>query len=485
MSENSGSTAVDQAVMDDFSEAEVNAVVEKSRDAWAEWCRESASGRARALTSIADALDAHAGELAELADGETSLGLERLVGEVGRTTFQARMFAEELERGELLGENVDEPVEGPPPAGHPRLLRRMVSLGPVAVFGAGNFPFAFSALGGDTVSALAAGCTVVVKTHPGHPSTSNRTVEIARGALQRAGFSVDIVQEVAGMEAGRWLVTHPLIQAVGFTGSQRAGRTLFDLAVSRPAPIPFYGELGSINPVFLSDTVVADNAEGLAGEAAASIQMGRGQFCTKPSVIVLTRHDEFLSTLARELASSTPGLLLHAQSKDAFLSSVSKVAQAPGAQLDVDPNRAEGSLVAAGLLRVSVGDFLNSPEQFLEECFGPIALLVECDSQDQFYSVIDACEGGLVATIHARPDVDADAVVGWVNRLENKMGRIVFNGWPTGLSVTPWQHHGGPYPASTSPLHTSVGLQAMMRFVRPVVLQNVDLSDWPGLVSEG
>ena len=485
MSQDSGSSAVGNVATVDFSEAQVNAVVEKSRHAWAEWSRESASERARALTAIADALDAHASELAESADGETSLGVERLVGEVGRTTFQARMFAEELQRGELLGEKVDEPVEGPPPAGHPRLLRRMVPLGPVAVFGAGNFPFAFSALGGDTVSALAAGCTVVVKAHPGHPSTSHRTVEIARDALQRAGFAVDIIQEVAGMEAGRWLVTHPLIQAVGFTGSQRAGRALFDLAVSRPAPIPFYGELGSINPVFLSDAVVADNAEGLAGEAATSIQMGRGQFCTKPSLIALSRNDEFLTTLAGELAASAPGPLLHAQSKESFLSSVSKVAQAPGARLDVDPNRAEGSLVAAGLLRVSVGDFLKSPEQFLEECFGPIALVVECDSQDQFDSVIDACEGGLVATIHARADADADAVAGWVNRLEKKMGRIVLNGWPTGLSVTPWQHHGGPYPASTSPLHTSVGLQAMMRFVRPVVLQNVDLSDWPGLISEG
>ena len=482
---NPATGAVQYEPFEETSSAELQSVLERSRHAFSLWSSTTAAKRAVVLRAIAQALEDQADELAVIADSETALGIPRLVGEVARTVFQIRMFATELDNGELLSSHVDEPVEGPPPAGRPRLSRRCVAIGPVAVFGASNFPFAFAELGGDTASALAAGCTVVVKEHPGHPHLAAMVMQLARDAISHTGTSPDILQGVRGLEAGRELVSHPFIRAAGFTGSEVAGRALFDLAVSRPHPIPFYGELGSVNPVFISQATLDQRFESLAADAAGSITLGRGQFCTKPSLIFVPQHEGFLGALRSEIAGVGAGPLLAPSSADRFMASVQSLSAAPGITELVAPSQSEDRLeVGASVLSVSLRDFLAQPESYLTECFGPTALLVLCEGEEDFKAAVEHLEGALVATIHAVPGHDDALVSELVPSLSDIAGRIVLNAWPTGLAVTPWQHHGGPYPASTSPLHTSVGLQAMMRFVRPVVLQNVSGSDWPSLVAD-
>ena len=462
--------------------AEVDAVVARSTAASKAWARLAPTERARALRAIADAVDADPASLAELAHQETALGADRLVGEVARTTFQLRLFAEELESGRLLTTDIDEALAGLPPVGHPRLVRRYVALGPVAVFGAGNFPFAFGQLGGDTVSALAAGCTVVVKDHPGHPQLAQTLTALAQTALTGAGFDADVLQSVRGMAAGAALVAHPDVQAGAFTGSQKAGRALFDIATSRPQPIPFYGELGSMNPVFITEAALSSRRDELATELATSLTMGRGQLCTKPSVIFVPDDQAFIDGLVQALSGVAPGQLLSPTSLERYVKGVSGVAAVDGVT-ELIPTSAGADLsVAPGLLSTTLENFLERSDELLEECFGPVGLLVRCPSDADFDAAISHLEGALVATVQAAPETDSDLARHLVEELSFIAGRVVVNGWPTGLAVTPWQHHGGPYPASTSVLHTSVGSQAMMRFVRPVVIQNVSDDQWPGLL---
>lgn len=458
---------------------DVDDVVLRSTEAWAVWSRLPDAARASALSVIADALETNRDSLADLAHAETALGVERLLGEIARTSFQLRMFARELETGNLLEPKVDEAVPGPPPGGHPRLVRKLRPLGPVAVFGAGNFPFAFGQFGGDTASALAAGCTVVVKDHPGHPYLAVELMRVASEALSSAGFDPEIIQSVRGMDAGLALVKHPSISAVGFTGSQAGGRALWDIATSRPHPIPFYGELGSANPVFITEAALAENAGGLASELVGSMTLGFGQFCTKPSLVFYAGGDAFADEVVKAVEALDGGQLLSPDSRDRYSHQVAKVASVSGVhELSPGSESNEGLTVRPGVMHTTLDVFLSNPTQVAEECFGPSSVLIECSSEDDFDSVIDKLEGALVSTIQARPRQDGVVVQRLIDRLSELSGRIVVNGWPTGLAVTPWQHHGGPYPASTSPLHTSVGLQAMMRFVRPVVLQNVDDSEW-------
>ena len=462
--------------------AEVDTAVARSASACKAWSRLAPTERGRALRAIADALDANPGPLAELAHQETALGADRLVGEIARTTFQLRLFATELETGRLLTTEIDEAVAGLPPVGHPRLVRRYVALGPVAVFGAGNFPFAFGQLGGDTASALAAGCTVIVKDHPGHPQLARTLTELAQSALTGAGFDADVLQSVRGMAAGSAVVAHPAIQAGAFTGSQKAGRALFDVATSRPEPIPFYGELGSMNPVFITEAALAARRDELSAELAGSLTMGRGQLCTKPSVIFVPRDQAFIDGLVEALSAVASGQLLSPLSLERFVQGVSGVAGVSGVTELIATSAGADLSVAPGLLSTAFENFLERSEELLEECFGPVGLIVQCQSDGDFDAAIDHLEGALVATVHAVPDTDSSLARHLVEELSFVAGRVVMNGWPTGLAVAPWQHHGGPYPASTSVLHTSVGSQAMMRFVRPVVIQNVSDEQWPGLL---
>jgi NADP-dependent aldehyde dehydrogenase len=423
--------------------------------------------RASWLEALADALDANADEFVALADTETHLGTQRLTGELARTSAQLRLFAGVVREGAFLEVTIDHdtPTATPP---IPDLRRMLVPLGPVAVFAASNFPFAFSVLGGDTASALAAGCPVIVKAHGGHRGLSRRVAEIASSALADAGAPSGILALVEGREQGVELVSHPDVRAVGFTGSVGGGRFLFDLAVQRPEPIPFYGELGSVNPVVVTPGAAAQSLDDVAQGLAGSFTMGVGQFCTKPGVV--------LAPAGAGLAEALGGLvppeakpLLNDRIGDGFRGRLGELATHDGVEVvagDVSSDdRAEASPV---VLRTTVAHVLAAPEVLLEEVFGPATLIVEYADLDEVSAALAAVPGSLTATLHAAPGEEAAA--GLLADLRRVSGRVLYGGWPTGVAVSHAQHHGGPYPATTS-VHTSVGTTAIRRWLRPIAYQ--------------
>jgi NADP-dependent aldehyde dehydrogenase len=447
---------------------DVDQVVTPAAGAAAEMARATDEQRARWLVAVADALDAAAGELVPIAIAETHLAEARLTGEVARTSGQLRMFAAVVRDGAYLEAIVDHarPDATPP---QPDLRRLLVPVGPVAVYAASNFPFAFSVAGGDTASALAVGCPVVVKAHPGHPELSRRTAEIVAGALSAAGAPAGAFGLVEGFEAGAALVRHPAIRAAAFTGSLHGGRALFDLASARPTPIPFYAELGSVNPVVVTPdaarTAAADLARGLVG----SFTLGAGQFCTKPGVVLVPAGEGFEEALADAAADVAAAPLLNDRIGDGFARGldalvghrdVEVIAGQPGAGSPEAP--------APVVLATSASAVAADPDTLLAECFGPVTLLVRYADDTERQAVLDALEGSLTATVHAAPGED---VADLTATLANTAGRVLFGGWPTGVAVTWSQHHGGPWPATTS-IHTSVGATAVRRFQRPVVYQD-------------
>ncbi|WP_137845490.1 aldehyde dehydrogenase (NADP(+)) [Microbacterium sp. 2FI] len=438
------------------------------------WRASSASQRASWLRAAADGLEAHIDELVGIADEETRLGEVRLRGEVGRTTGQLRLFAAAVEEGSYLELTIDDadPSATPP---RPELRRTLTGVGPVAVFSASNFPFAFSVAGGDTASALAAGNPVIVKAHSGHPRLSRRTADVVAAALEAAGAPAGSLALVEGREAGNLLVRHPVIQAAGFTGSLGGGRALFDLASGRPDPIPFYGELGSVNPVVVTDAALAARGEALAQGLVGSFTLGVGQFCTKPGVVFVPAGGGFEELVAGFAAGATGGPLLTDRITDAFPAGI--------AHLEADPSVAVVARGAAGgtdaaqpiVLSTDAAAVAARPETLLEECFGPVTLLVRYSSRDELLAALEAVPGSLTATLHSEPGDDVAAALAV---LERKAGRVLFAGWPTGVAVTWSQHHGGPWPATTS-LHTSVGASAIRRFLRPIVFQDAPVELLP------
>jgi NADP-dependent aldehyde dehydrogenase len=455
-------------VIPDTDRATLDRMVDAAAAAAAPWAALSPGARAEALDAVAEALDADAERLAEIADAETGLGLPRLTGEVARTTFQLRMFATALRSGELDGVVVDPAVVGDPPAGHADLRQVLVPLGPVAVYGASNFPFAFSVLGGDTASALAAGCPVVAKAHPSHPQTSQAVADLAVGALASAGAPAGTLALVHGFEAGVALIEHPAIEAGAFTGSTTAGRALFDLAAGRPRPIPFYGELGSVNPV----VVLAGAADrpSLAADYLASLTLGAGQFCTNPSLLLVPAGSSLVERVEDLVASLPAGTLLNGNVAALLDRNRGLLEGLPGVRrFRSDAPVGDGFLAAPEVLVTDAANAIAHPELLRVECFGPVGVVVEYGSVEEALEVLETLEGALVGTIHAEvADEGVDQVVA---ALVRRCGRLVWNGWPTGVAVTAGQHHAGPYPASTSSLHTSVGTAAARRFQRPVAFQ--------------
>ncbi len=420
----------------------------------------SPARRAELLRALADAIDADTEGLVEIADAETALGTTRLAGEVARTSGQLRLLAAEAVRPGTI-----EP--SPVDAGLRRILH---PIGPVAVFGASNFPFAFSVLGGDTASALAAGCPVVVKAHPGHPETSARTLAVARQALDAVGAEEGVIGMVAGFEAGRALVCEPRIRAAAFTGSAAAGRALFDLATSRPDPIPFYGELGSVNPVAVTRAAVAARGAQIAAGFVASFTLGRGQFCTKPGVLLLPADHGLDEALAEAVRQTSGGRLLTDEIDDAFAGGTERLLASQAVRLVGEaPGRGQGP--QARLYSVSAAAFVAQP-LLREECFGPASLLVLYDNDAQLLEALATVPPSLAITIHAEPSDDGLARE-LLTVASDRCGRVVWNGWPTGVAVNTTMHHGGPWPVTTAPLHTSVGARAIDRFLVPVAYQDV------------
>ena len=426
--------------------------------------------RAALLDAVADALEARQEELVELARQETNLPLPRLTGEVSRTTGQLRLFAGVVREGAFLEVTIDHAVPGATPP-RPDLRRMLVPIGPTLVFAASNFPFAFSVAGGDTASALAAGSPVVVKAHPGHPRLSQRTSELVKASLEAAGAPDGTFAIVHGLDAGLQALRHPLLRAAAFTGSTRAGRTLFNIAAARPQPIPFYGELGSTNPVFVTQAAVAARGVALAGEYVASFTLDTGQFCTKPGLLLLpTGHGlEDALKAAVERVPRTP--MLNESIHDAFRSGLDRF-RTPGVRMLHAGEDGPSPIGGPTLLATSLERAWAERETLLGECFGPVSLVVEYDDEEDLTTFARELDGQLTATVQAEPG-EAARLAPLLAVLADRAGRVLWNGWPTGVAVAAAMHHGGPYPATTAPLHTAVGATAVRRFQRPVCFQDL------------
>mgnify|MGYP003600815252 FL=1 len=440
----------------------------------------SAAERASLLRALAAALEADREPIVALADRETGLGLPRLNGELDRTTFQLRGFADVLERGDIHAAVDDEAIAGAPPVGRPHLTRVRVPLGPVAMFSASNFPFAFSVLGGDTASALAAGCPVVVKGHPAHPALSLHTAALAHAVVAAQGLPAGVFQFVEGgsIEVGVALVQAPEITSVAFTGSFKGGTALARIAGERARPIPFYGELGSVNPLVVLPAAIAQNGTALAATLAGSICLGAGQFCTSPGVILVPADaagDGFVSAFAQALQALQPHAMLSAAIRATFDRGVAQWRAAPQLKPLVNDTADAATLAPRPFLaEVSAADFIAS-HALHEEVFGSAALVVRVASVNEAIAVLESVGGSLTVTLWGA-ESESDDTRRLVRVATQTAGRVLFSGVPTGVAVAAAQQHGGPYPASTQPFTTSVGYAAVDRFLRPVALQ--DAPDW-------
>lgn len=429
------------------------------------------SGRASMLRMMASGFESRRAEVVGIADQETGIGTDRLNGELSRTTFQMRLFADVLDEGSYLEATIDHPGEtalGP----RPDLRRMLVPIGPVAVFGAGNFPLAFSAPGGDTVSALAAGSPVLIKAHDSHPSTSNLCADLLSGVIRDIGLPDGTVGLLHGLAAGARLVTHPAVKAVGFTGSSTAGRALLDLIGRRPDPIPLYGELASLNPVVVTELAATRRGSDIAAGLTASFTTAGGQMCTKPGLIFIPDGDVGDHTVAqmRETLEKAPHfVLLNERIRDSLAADCDALRSSPDIKVvhAADVAVTEGFYAAALLLEVAVAE-LNA--EALEEHFGPVAIIARYRDEDELLDRLGTLPGSLTATLHSEP-ADAERAQKISEVLRQRAGRLVYDEYPTGVAVSWAQNHGGPWP-STNTTHTSVGPTAIRRFLRPITWQN-------------
>ncbi|TKV61165.1 aldehyde dehydrogenase family protein [Nakamurella flava] len=427
--------------------------------------------RARWMRTVAAAVDEHRAELLDLAVAETCLPRAALDVEVTRTVFQLQHLADRAASPELLDLVVEEADADYPVAPRPALVRAALPIGPVLVFTASNFPFAFSVVGNDTASAWAAGCPVVVKGNPGHPQLSRRTFEVAVAALRKAGAPDGTLGHLTGVAAGTAALVDGRIRACGFTGSLAGGRVLFDLAVGRPDPIPFFGELASLNPVYVTPAAAQARVAEIAAGFAASVTGRGGQLCTKPGVLFAPAGSGLAAAAAAAMSPDDVDLLTD-RIAHAYQEGVKALAALPGATV-----HAGGAATQAALVTIPAAEILFGAVT-LEECFGPAAVVVEYDDPADLTALADRIDGALTATVHGEPADPVAAAL--VPALTERVGRVIWNGWPTGVAVTRALHHGGPYPASTAPSSTSIGADAARRWQRPVTFQN-----WPAALLPG
>ncbi|GAA0775595.1 aldehyde dehydrogenase (NADP(+)) [Roseibium denhamense] len=464
--------------------AQVDLACQAAEEAFWSFGYASRETRAAFLNAIADEIEARADAITEIGMAETGLPKARLQGERGRTVGQLRLFATHILDGAYLDKRHDGALPDRQPLPRPDLKMVQRPIGPVAVFGASNFPLAFSTAGGDTASALAAGCPVVVRGHPAHPGTGEIVAEAISAALKSCALHPGVFSFIQGPghEIGQALVQHPLITAVGFTGSLRGGRALFDLCAQRPVPIPFFGELGSINPVFLLPAALHNRSDEIARGWAASLTMGAGQFCTNPGLVLVlegAEADTFVETARQALETTESQTMLADGIADAFQSGAHRIAAVPDIRKLVGAaceNRA-----AAPYLFETSGDTWLANKELWHEVFGPLGIVVRVKNTAQLLEIARHLEGQLTCTLQMEAD-DTDLAKMLMPVLERKAGRVLANGFPTGVEVADAMVHGGPYPASTNFGATSVGTLAIRRFLRPVSYQNLsaDLlpTDW-------
>ena len=427
--------------------------------------------RAALLNAIADAIEEQKEKLAETANLETALPMPRLTGEVMRTVIQIRAFANLVKNGGHLLPVIDLADPNFLPVARPDLRKSQRPLGVVAVFAASNFPLAFSVAGGDTASALAAGCPVIVKAHPSHPNTSQLVYEAVIKGLTSQGLPKELFAIVQGVnpEITHWLAKAPEITAIGFTGSGMVGKLLLKLSQERDVPIPVYAEMGSLNPVFFTPSALNEKADELAKAAMDSALLGSGQFCTKPGIIIVpddAAGDKFISQVESYVASQKVGPLLNKGIASRFSDAISSLTKSKGLKVISGTNNSDGFGVTPTIFVVNWADVKNHHD-LLEEHFGPTSVIIRAPF-DQFLAVANAMEGQLTAALHAG---SGENVKDLVAKLSELAGRVIWNGFPTAVSVTAAQNHGGQWPASSTHT-TSVGLDALYRFVRPVVYQN-------------
>ncbi len=462
----------------DFSKGSVvnvNDAVEAAELAFIDYGYLSREARADFLNAIADEIEARGDDITKIGCSETGLPEARLIGERGRTCGQLRLFAQHIMQGEYLDKRHDMalPERQPLPRNDLKLIQRPI--GPIAVFGASNFPLAFSTAGGDTAAALAAGCPVVVKGHSAHPGTGEIIAEAVHAAIIKCNMPAGVFSFIQdnGYEVGAALVQHPLIKAVGFTGSLAGGRALFNLCAARPEPIPFFGELGSINPMFLFPNAVSNRGEALAKGWAASLTMGAGQFCTNPGVAVLIAGPEadlFVSTVGEVLSSVPTQTMLTDGIAASYRVGQQRISASTGVR-EVLSTSCESRGATPYLYSVTAAEWLKN-KALAEEVFGPLGIVVLASSIEEMLEVAKNLEGQLTCTIHV-DDLDLNAAKNFLPVLERKAGRILANAFPTGVEVCDSMVHGGPYPATTNFGATSVGTMAIRRFVRPVCYQDI------------
>ena len=434
--------------------------------------------RADLLEDIAARIDALGETLTETAHRETHLPAGRLNGERGRTVNQLKLFAKLVREGSWVDARIEPAMPERQPLPRADLRRMLEPLGPIAVFGASNFPLAFSVAGGDTASALAAGCPVVCKAHPAHPDTSELVADAIREAVDAAGLPAGVFTLIHTdtNEQNLELVQHPAIRGVGFTGSHRAGRALLDAAAHRQTPIPVFAEMSSVNPVVLLPGAVSQRGEKIAQGLHQSVTLGVGQFCTKPGVVFVLEGkatDQMLEQLAEHTRGTAPAPMLHPGIVEAYTAEREKLTGHQAVHAVAASDAGQDKLTApASLLRVAAADAAANPE-VLEECFGPTVLIVTARDLAQVEAVLDAMPGQLTATLHTADDgSDNQHAARLLPRLRRLAGRVLFNGYPTGVEVGDAMQHGGPYPATTDPRFTSVGAAAILRWARPVCYQD-------------
>jgi len=456
-----------------------NDIVEQSatqaRNSFQSFAQTSSSERAALLRCMAEQINKRGDQLSEICGQETGLPLARLTGERGRTTGQLEMFANYIEQGNYLQRSHDQALPERAPIPRPDLKKIMRPMGPVVVFGASNFPLAFSTAGGDTASALAAGCPVIVKGHPAHPATSEIIAQAILEAIKECGMDPGIFSLIqdSGIQVAQQLVTHSEVSAVGFTGSLKAGRILYNLCTQRAHPIPFYGEMGSINPVFALPNSLKNSAADIASGWVDSLNLGAGQFCTNPGLVVLPKGDdanEFINQVQQKIPAIGTCQMLTEGIAKSYIDGVNSIKAISGIE-EIFSSSSELNAISPNVLSTSASTWINN-QSLHEEVFGPFALIIIAEDTQEMLDVANHLDGQLTATVFMQPD-DHNAASDLVQILEQKAGRILANGYPTGVEVAESMVHGGPYPASTFVATTSVGTAAIQRFLRPVCYQDM------------
>lgn len=459
----------------------VDEAVRAAEEAFETFGYSSRAERAAFLEAIAEEIDARGDDITEIGAGETGLPKARLVGERGRTVGQLRLFAAHILKGDYLDRRHDAALPDRQPLPRPDLKLIQRPIGPVGVFGASNFPLAFSTAGGDTASALAAGCPVVVKGHEAHPGTSEIVAAAIDAAIKRCGVHPGVFSLVQGgrREVGTALVQHPLIKAIGFTGSLGGGRVLFDLCAQRPEPIPFFGELGSVNPMFMLPEAMAARGEAIAKGWVGSLTMGAGQFCTNPGIVVLIAGETaeaFTRAAEQALSAVGPQTMLTEGMANAYRSGATKIAAVDGVRAVLTSTCDLRN--ATPYLFVTTGKDWLANHALGEEVFGPLGMIVTVSDADEMLAVARSLAGQLTTSLHLEAG-DAALAAKLLPILERKAGRLLANGFPTGVEVADAMVHGGPYPASTNFGATSVGTMAIRRFLRPVCYQDIPVALLP------